>query len=98
EVTEARRVFELGIIPLVCERADDTDIRDLVEICDRYDEGLAGGTYSMSLSAQFHTRVARVTHNAAIEMLVQSFHGPMLMSLRRAPLGVPPLVHLRPAR
>ena len=94
EVTEARRVFELGIIPLVCERADDADIRDLLEICDRSDEGLAEGTYSMSLSAQFHVRVGRATHNAAIEMLVQSFHGPMLMSLRRAQLAAPLMGHV----
>ena len=89
EVTEARRVFELGIVPLVCERADDEDTRALLEICDRSDAALAAGTYSMSLSAEFHVRVARATHNTAIEMLVQSFHGPMLMSLRRAKLAAP---------
>ena len=38
----------------------------------------------MSLSAEFHVRVARATHNPAIEMLAQSFRGPMLMSLIRA--------------
>ena len=94
EVTEARRVFELGILPLVCERADDEDFRDLLEICDRSDQALAAGTYSMSLSAQFHVRVARATHNAAIEMLVQSFHGPMLMSLRKAQLVAPLMVQV----
>ena len=94
EVTEARRVFELGIVPLVCERADEEDVRDLLEICDRSDRALAAGTYSMSssgmsLSAEFHVRVARATHKAVIEMLVQSFHGPMLMSLRRVQLAAP---------
>jgi GntR family transcriptional repressor for pyruvate dehydrogenase complex len=38
----------------------------------------------MEMSADFHTRVAACTHNTAIEMLVQSFHGPLLMSLREA--------------
>jgi GntR family transcriptional regulator, transcriptional repressor for pyruvate dehydrogenase complex len=89
EVTEARRVFELDIIPLVCARADDEDIRDLLEICDRSDAALAADNYNMELSAEFHVRVARATHNAAIEMLVQSFHGPMLMSLRQAKLAAP---------
>lgn len=94
EVTEARRVFELGIVPLVCERAGDEDVRDLLEICDRSDQALAAGTYSMSsssmsLSAEFHVRAARATHNAAIEMLVQSFHGPMLMSLQRVQMAAP---------
>jgi GntR family transcriptional regulator, transcriptional repressor for pyruvate dehydrogenase complex len=84
EVTEARMIFELGIVPLVCARHDATDIADLLEICDRSDKALAAGDYPVSLSAEFHVRVARATHNAAIEMLVQSFHGPLLMSLQVA--------------
>jgi DNA-binding FadR family transcriptional regulator len=94
EVTEARRVFELGIVPLVCERADDEDVRALLEICDRSDAALAGDHYTMDLSAEFHVRVARATHNTAIEMLVQSFHGPMLMSLRRAQIAAPLMGHV----
>ena len=58
EVTEARQIFELGIIPLVCERATEEDIADLLEICERADDALANGSYPMSLSAEFHTRVA----------------------------------------
>jgi GntR family transcriptional regulator, transcriptional repressor for pyruvate dehydrogenase complex len=82
EVTEARQVFELGIIPLVCERATEEDIVDLLEICDRGDAAVKTGSYPMELSAQFHTRVARASHNAAIVMLAESFHGPTLRSLR----------------
>jgi DNA-binding FadR family transcriptional regulator len=85
EVTEARQVFELGMIPIVCERADEQDIAELLEICDRADALLeAENAYPVSLSAEFHIRVARASHNAAIEMFAQSFHGPMLMSLLRA--------------
>jgi GntR family transcriptional repressor for pyruvate dehydrogenase complex len=85
DVTEARQVFELGIVPLVCQRATETDIADLMEICDRADALLESeNTYPVSLSAEFHVRVARATHNPAIEMLAQSFRGPMLMSLLRA--------------
>lgn len=43
----------------------------------------------MAHSAAFHTRVAQCTHNAAIEMIVQSFHGPLLMSLREAQTAAP---------
>lgn len=84
EVTEARRVFEIGIVPLVCERADDDDIAELLEVCDRAEASLAEGRYPVELSAEFHVRVARASHNAAIEMLSQSFQGPMIMSLKKA--------------
>jgi GntR family transcriptional regulator, transcriptional repressor for pyruvate dehydrogenase complex len=82
EVTEARQILELGIIPVVCERATEEDIADLLAICDRGDEALAKGSYPMSLSAEFHTRVARASHNNAIVMLAESFHGPTLRSLQ----------------
>ncbi|MGB3483579.1 MAG: FadR/GntR family transcriptional regulator [Mycobacterium sp.] len=83
EVTEARQVFELGIIPIVCHRATQQDIDDLLEICDRGDAALADGEYSMEISAEFHTRVALATHNAAISLLAESFHGPTLTSLQQ---------------
>ena len=85
QVTEARQVLELGLVALVCERADDNDIAELLEICDRAEAALhSGDEYPVSLSAEFHTRVARATHNPAIEMFATSFHGPMLASLLRA--------------
>jgi GntR family transcriptional repressor for pyruvate dehydrogenase complex len=83
EVTEARQVFELGIIPVVCDRASPQDIEELLSICDRGDAALAEGKYPMSLSAEFHSRVARAGHNKAIVMLADSFRGPTLMSLER---------------
>jgi DNA-binding FadR family transcriptional regulator len=82
EVTEARQIFELGIIPLVCERATEEDIKDLLEICDRGDAALEQGSYPMELSAEFHTRVAKASHNSAIAMLAESFHGPTLRSMQ----------------
>lgn len=85
QVTEARQVLELSLVPLVCERATEQDIADLLDICDRADAALkTGEEYPVSLSAEFHTRLSRATHNPAIEMFAQSFHGPMLRSLLRA--------------
>jgi GntR family transcriptional regulator, transcriptional repressor for pyruvate dehydrogenase complex len=84
EVTEARSIFELGMMPLVCDRATDEDIEELVAICDRSEEALRSESYRVELSAEFHGRLARATHNAAVEMLVDSFHDALLMSLMRA--------------
>jgi DNA-binding FadR family transcriptional regulator len=89
EVTEARIVFELGIIPMVVERATDDDIEDLRELTREHIAALKRGEYTMAMSAQFHNRVGACTHNAAIEMLVHSFHGPLLMSLREARTAAP---------
>jgi GntR family transcriptional regulator, transcriptional repressor for pyruvate dehydrogenase complex len=84
EATEARLILEVGMIPLVCERADERDIADLLEICDRQDEALAKGNYEINLSAEFHSRLAECAHNSAVQMLTHSFRGPLLMSLGRA--------------
>lgn len=89
EVTEARQVVELGIIPLVVQRATDADIDDLRAMVADHQAALKRGEYGMSLSAAFHVRVAACTHNTAVEILVHSFHGPLLMSLREAQVAAP---------
>jgi GntR family transcriptional repressor for pyruvate dehydrogenase complex len=94
EVTEARLILELGMVPLVCERADDDDIADLLDICDRQEKALASGDYHMNLSAEFHSRLAECAHNTAVHMLIQSFRGPLLMSLERAQQSAPEMGHL----
>jgi DNA-binding FadR family transcriptional regulator len=89
QVTEARTVIEVGILPLVVERATEADIAELRRMIEEGREALAQGTYTMSLSAAFHVGVATCAHNPAIETLVQSFHGPMLLSLRQAQIVAP---------
>jgi GntR family transcriptional repressor for pyruvate dehydrogenase complex len=84
EVTEARLILELGIIPLICERATEGDIKDLREICERAKGAIGNDQYQLSLSAEFHTRVAQAAHNRAIELLVKSLREPLLLSLARA--------------
>lgn len=90
EVTEARLVFELGIVPFVVARATAADLGKLRNMTTEHLRHMKAGTYTMEMSADFHTAVAACTHNGAIAMLVQSFHGPMLMSLREAS-AVPPV-------
>jgi GntR family transcriptional regulator, transcriptional repressor for pyruvate dehydrogenase complex len=89
EVTEARFMLELGMMPMVCERATQDDIEALAEICKRGEEALRNKSYGVELSAEFHTRLARCAHNSAVEMIVNSFHGPLLMSLLRAKAVAP---------
>jgi GntR family transcriptional regulator, transcriptional repressor for pyruvate dehydrogenase complex len=89
EVTEARLIFELGIIPMIVERATDEDVEGLRALTREHIAALRRGEYTMARSAEFHVRVAACTHNAAVEMLVHSFHGPLLMSLREASTAAP---------
>jgi DNA-binding FadR family transcriptional regulator len=84
QVTEARMVFELGLLELACARATADDVADLDAICDRADAALAAGAYEPSLSAEFHARLARATHNDALALLAISFQAPLARSLRRA--------------
>lgn len=92
-VTEAREVFELAVLPLVVERATDDDLDSLTRIVDEAEHALAEGSFQVEMSARFHERLAACTHNAAIEMLIRSFHGPMLSSLREAREAAPAMGH-----
>jgi GntR family transcriptional regulator, transcriptional repressor for pyruvate dehydrogenase complex len=94
DVTEVRLILELGIVPLVCERATSEDLDALDEICARSQLALRNGDYSMDLSAEFHARVAQATRNPAVSMLVESFRGPILMSLEQAKATAPEMGEL----
>ncbi len=84
DVTEVRLILEVGIVPLVCERATEDDLVKLEKICERAEVAVRNGEYTMDMSLEFHTAVAQATHNPALEMLVESFRGPILMSLKEA--------------
>src|ERR1700760_4345034 len=84
DVTEVRKILEACIVPLVCERATEEDLAELESICQRSEEALKSGDYTMDMSLEFHVRVAQATHNPAIVMLVESFRGQILMSVQQA--------------
>ena len=88
-VTEVRLILEVGIVPLVCERATEEDLADLRKICERSEQALRERNYTMDMSLEFHTRVAAAAHNPAVSMLVESFRGPILMSLEQAKSAAP---------
>ena len=94
DVTEVRMALEVGIVPLVCERATEEDLSDLDRICQRSEEALRDGDYTMDMSLEFHIRVAEATHNPAVSMLVQSFRGSIFMSLQEAKNAAPEMGHL----
>jgi DNA-binding GntR family transcriptional regulator len=77
-------VVELGVIPLVCERATAEELDELLALCDQAEAAREAGTYTVTMSFDFHLRVAAAAHNPAIVMLMRSFRGPVLMSLREA--------------
>lgn len=84
ELAEARQVIEVGIVPLVVARATVRDIAELRGMLDRNSVAVTNGEFGMSMSALFHVRVVACAHNAAVERLVRSVRGPLLMSLRKA--------------
>jgi len=88
-VTEARVIVELGLLPLAVERATEQDITDLFAMVEEAQKAVAAGDYTVEMSAAFHIRVGECTHNPAIEMLLQSFHGPMRMSLEQSHIAAP---------
>lgn len=84
EVTEARKIVEIGALPLIVERATDDDIDALFKLVEEGQAAVDQGAYTVDISARFHIRLAECAHNTALTMLIQSFHGPLLMSLREA--------------
>lgn len=89
EITEARIIFELGLVDLVCERANEEDFQVLEEICRRSQRALESGSYSMELSAEFHIRLAKSAHNRTLDLIVESFQGPLRYSLLEAQHAAP---------
>lgn len=90
-LTEARRVLELAIVPLVCERATEQDIAELTVLCQEAERAQQAGTHSVELSARFHVRVATCSHNDAMALLVEGFRGALLESLSDARAAAPEL-------
>ncbi|HLI37568.1 MAG TPA: FadR/GntR family transcriptional regulator [Streptosporangiaceae bacterium] len=94
DITEARMILEIGMVPLVCDRATKEDLADLETLCERARAALRSGEYSMSMSAEFHIRVAQATHNPAVAMLVESIRGSILRSMQQAREAAPEMGHL----
>lgn len=84
QVTEARMVFELATIPLVCERRTDEDLAALEDICARSEKAFEAGDFDVRLSTEFHIRLAACAQNMAVSLILDSIQGPIIMSLAKA--------------
>lgn len=84
DVTEARRILEIGVVQIACDRATSQDIEELKELCNKGAMARRAGDYTVSVSFDFHLRLAAATHNPAIVLLLQSFQKPIMNSLSEA--------------
>jgi GntR family transcriptional repressor for pyruvate dehydrogenase complex len=84
EVAEARLMLELNTVVLAVRRADEKDLSELREICERAAAMLREDEYDVHNSWEFHERLAHATHNGAIELITRSFRGPLSMARVRA--------------
>ncbi|WP_206477132.1 FadR/GntR family transcriptional regulator [Microbacterium sp. KRD172] len=84
DITEARALIEIGIIPLVCERATDEDIAALRALNDAAFAAREQGNYDARASLDFHLRLAASAGNPAIDLLLTSFQRPILRALTEA--------------
>lgn len=84
EVAEARVLMELGTVALAVQRATEEDIRRLRDVCERSEAALAAGDYDVALSSEFHALLAVAAHNGAVQMMTESFRGPLSMHAARA--------------
>lgn len=81
EVTEARSVLEIGVVPLICERATSRDIADLRRLCTRDRAALESSTYQVEYSVEFHLRLIAAAHNHAVDMLAATLREGLRASL-----------------
>lgn len=84
EVTQARQVLETAIIPLVCANLTQDDIKDLRRLNTICAKARAEGTYTVSMSVDFHVRIATATHNKVIELIMHSLRDALMNSLDEA--------------
>ena len=72
QLLEVCSAMELGMVDLVCERAEGEDLACLERICERAELALASGRRRPELSSELHARLVRVGHNRALDLLFAS--------------------------
>jgi GntR family transcriptional repressor for pyruvate dehydrogenase complex len=83
QIAEARLILELGTVALVIERATDEEVGELRRLAEKGARALEAGEYDRDLSREFHALLAHLAHNAAIELVTETFAGPLSMQAVR---------------
>lgn len=76
DIAETRNILEVGLVPLVCERASASDITKLNSLCEEARTSREAGDYQIEMSVRFHSEVAACTHNPVLVLLLQSLREP----------------------
>lgn len=80
EIHEVRRMLELGIVPLACERAGDDDFERLEGTYHELESAWQEGRYDPRTIRDFHVFLARAARNTAAEVLLEPLYGPVLLA------------------
>jgi DNA-binding FadR family transcriptional regulator len=84
DIVEARLVVELGTVTLACARATDDDIAKMRELNEVAKRQIRAKTYTRELSWDFHSLIAQMAHNTALEGVTHSFRNTLSMHPIRA--------------
>src|SRR5215208_8079620 len=79
DIVEARLVVELGTVTLASSRAEPDDLAQMRELCDQAERDLKGRRYTREMSWDFHSLLAKMAHNAALEGVAHSFRNTLSM-------------------
>lgn len=82
DLVESQLIFEVCIMPMLVQRATEQDVAELRALTQAHVHAAREGTYTSTMSAQFHNRFGACARNLAIEALMCSFHGPLRTSAR----------------
>lgn len=87
DIVEARLIVELGTVTLACDRASNEELARLRELCLEGRRKLKARSYTRENSWQFHSLLAQLAHNGAVDGLTKSFRSTLSMHPIRAREG-----------
>ena len=89
DLREARHAIEIGVMPIVVERATEEDLAKLQKIVDSMRQEAERGASLASADLLFHRSLLRATHNEAL----QQFDALIGESIRHSVYDLPGMLH-----